>query len=343
VKLKTRTVQKKTKTFYDPERDGVTYSLLSTFLDCRYKARFYLQGWSSKFYGFALVFGGVTHKILEWVYDDFRNGKLTHVPTDQYVKRQIRRVEKLWHSENPTPVPSMLEHIELTLLLLEGVLPIYFQYWKKDFESVQWERVETVFNLPFTVTSRDGVTMKTRLRGKVDGSYRLPRKRSKVMSRPWLFETKTKSRMNESTLADILPFDTQANIYLGALRQLDGTVPSGLLYNIIRRPGLRQKKGESLPAFATRVKDDVAVRPDFYFVRMEVSVTEQEMDAFREGLSDLVSDFLLWWKGDQGHYRNTNHCENKFGTCPFIGLCLRNDTTGYHKREKLFQELEEGV
>jgi len=323
------------KKFYDPERDGVTFSLLSTFLDCREKARFYLQGWTPTSASMALTFGSIVHKIDEWVRDDIRKGKLTEPPSTEHIKKLIKKVEKLWHKENPRAGLRELEYLELSLLLSEGVLPQYFKYWYKDYSDLKWEKVEGVFKVPFTVTDKGGTKHKTFLRGKIDGSFKLKN------SGTWLFETKTKSRIDEEILSDILPFEMQANIYLSVLKRLDKKNPSGLLYNIIRRPNLRQRKNEPIAAFAKRISDDVAERPDWYFVRMEMAVSADEIDRFELGLEDLVSDFLLWWAGESGHYKNTGHCQNKFGLCPFVGLCLRGEKTYYFQRETVFRELQE--
>jgi hypothetical protein len=323
------------KKFYDPKTDGVTFSLLSTFLDCREKARLHLKGWTPTSASMALTFGSIVHKIDEWVRDDIRSGKLTKPPGEKKIKNLIKKVETLWHEDNPRAGSRELEYLELSLLLAEGVLPSYFKYWYKDYTDLKWEKVEGVFKVPFSVEDRQGNKHETFLRGKIDGSFQLKN------GGTWLFETKTKSRIDEEILADILPFEMQANIYLSVLRRIDKKNPSGLLYNIIRRPSLRQRKNESIKSFADRITNDVKDRPDWYFVRMEMSVDSAEIDRFEMELEDLVSDFLLWWSGESGHYKNTNHCQNKFGVCPFVALCLRNEKSNYFKRESVFRELQE--
>ena len=323
------------KKFYDPKTDGVTCSLLSTFLDCREKARLHLQGWTPTSASMALTFGSIVHKIDEWVRDDIRSGKMTKPPGELKIKNLIKKVEKLWHEDNPRAGSQELEYLELSLLMAEGVLPSYFKYWYKDYTDLKWENVEGEFKVPFSVKDRQGNKYETFLRGKIDGSFKLK------SGGTWLFETKTKSRIDEGILADILPFDMQANIYLSVLRRIEKKNPSGLLYNIIRRPSLRQRKNESIKSFADRITLDVKERPDWYFVRMEMSVDPTEMDRFEMGLEDLVSDFLLWWAGESGHYKNTGHCQNKFGLCPFVGICLRDDRTNHFKRESVFRELQE--
>ena len=326
---------KQEEIFYDPTRDGVTFSLLSTFLDCREKARLYLKGWTPQTSSMALTFGSIIHKIDEWVRDDIRSKTLKEVPSTDHIKGLIKKVESLWYKDNPRHGIKELEHLELSLLLAEGVLPKYFQYWYKDFSELKWELVEGMFKIPIIPHDREDNEYKTFIRGKIDGSFRLGK------GGPWLFETKTKSRIDEEILADILPYEMQANIYLSALRRLGSESPSGLLYNIIRRPAIRQRKSESIKAFADRVAEDVRDRPDWYFVRMEMSIDKEEIIRFEHELEDLVSDFLQWWSGKSGHYKNTNHCQNKFGLCPFVGICLRNDKTNYFQRKTVFRELQE--
>jgi hypothetical protein len=330
----TKNIEEK-EIFYDPKRDGVTFSLLSTFLDCREKARLYLNGWTPQSSSMALTFGSIVHKIDEWVRDDIRSGTLKEVPSTDHINSLISKVESVWHKDNPRHGPRELEHLELSLLLVEGVLPKYFKYWYKDFSELKWELVEGMFKIPISLQDREENKYKTFIRGKIDGSFRLKK------GGPWLFETKTKSRIDEEILSDILPYDMQANIYLSALKRLGKESPSGLLYNIIRRPSLRQRKSESIKSFADRVAEDVSLRPDWYFVRMEMSIDKEEIIRFEHELEDLITDFLMWWSGKSGHYKNTNHCQNKFGLCPFVGICLRNDKSGYFKRKTVFRELQE--
>ena len=91
---KTLKIEKK---FYDPKTDGVTFSLLSTFLDCREKARLHLKGWTPTSASMALTFGSIVHKIDEWVRDDIRSGKLKEPPSEKKIKNLIKNVETLWH------------------------------------------------------------------------------------------------------------------------------------------------------------------------------------------------------------------------------------------------------
>lgn len=322
--------------FYDPERDGVTFTLLTTFKQCREKARLVLQGWTSRQSTLGLVFGGLVHALNQRIYEDVRDGRLKKLPDESYFKLRIKQLEREWKKENPRADSDTLQHLEFSLILIEGIMPTYFRYWKKDFDLL-WERVEAEFKWPVKIELPSGRKASTFIRGKIDGSFKKGKGK-----RPWLFETKSKSRLGESgenNLADILPHELQVNVYMLYLMWVDKQVPGGVLYNIIRRPQLRQKKFETVKAFAKRVANDVKLRPEYYFVRMQMSVEKKDLDRMEMELRDLVSDFLLWWNGHAGHYKNSDACENKYGVCGFLPVCSRGDYTNFYKRDKVFREL----
>lgn len=332
--------------FYDPERDGVTFSLLTAFKGCREKAKNVLEGWTSTRTSMAMTFGNFTHEFLRRTYEDVRMGKLKTMPSEEYIFDRLAELEQLWRREHPRADTEDLEHLELTLLILRAMMPLYFRHWKNDIVAYKWEKLESEFKLPVTPSrfvNRHGRVMHpaasaglTYRRGKMDGSYRVGAK-----NRVRLFETKTKSRIDDDTTGNILPFELQVNIYMGALSFLDKEHPTGALYNIIRRPGLRQKKAESLVQFAARIAEDVASRPDWYFIRLQMSVAKQEIEQSLIEQEGLMRDFLDWWYGRAPHYRNSDNCENKYGVCPFLKKCATGDTTGLYKRERVFMELEE--
>lgn len=324
-------------TFYSPERDGVTFSLLTTWKNCREKARIFLNGWASKRNSLGTVYGGLTHGVCQRMYEDVKRGRLTELPSEQYIKKLCQKVEAIWKEENPRADAESLQYLEFSMILIEALMPLYFKYWKKDF-SLFWDRIESEFKVPIEIEHPNGRITKTFVRGKMDGSYR----RKATSKRPWLLETKTKSNLGErgeGDLADILPHELQVNIYLVHLWWLEKVLPEGLLYNIIRRPGLRQKKKESVVKFARRVAEDVKRRPEYYFVRIQMSVEKKDLVKNELELRDMVSDFILWWNGHTGHYKNSDYCQNKFGVCPNLQICARGDYAGFYKRETVFREL----
>lgn len=325
--------------FYDPERDGVTFSLLSGWMACKEMARLNLSGVTSKATSMALVFGTIVHAALELMYEMARDKEVVGAPTKPQVDGVVHSLEALYKEENPRASQETLQHLEFSLLLAESVLPAYFKYWKMDFTEVQWVLVEQEFRIPVTVRLHNGRTVRTFLRGKIDGAFL-------YKGRLYLFETKTKTRIDEATLSELLPHEMQVMIYLWALRRLAEAkphgIPAGVRYNLVRRPALRQKASESLKQFAVRCAEDIRTRPDFYFMRMDMDVTLADLNAFEGELTDILSDFLSWRYGVTGHYKNSRECENKYGTCAMLPLCgPSKNTTLFYQRKTVFRELED--
>lgn len=321
--------KKKAKLFYDIERHGVTQSLLSMFLDCRQKARYYLEGWDSKYHSTALTHGSVGHGVLELAYQDIMKASKPKPPTRQKIMKYVKATETQWKKENPRPSKDALEGLEYSLALTETTLPVYFDFWKKDLKEIKWLGLEEKFVIPYKL--KDG--RKTVIRGKKDGEFE--------KNGLWLFESKFKSMISEGNLVDTLSFETQVLLYLWALNKTYKKIPEGVLYNIVRRTCLRQGKGESLTKFAKRVAQDIEKRPDFYFMRFEVAVDKSDLVEFEGRLEGMVTDFYNWWQGTAPHYKNTYQCLGKYGRCTYLPACGSKDFTSLQKRKAVFKELED--
>lgn len=327
--------------FYDPARDGVTFSLLSTFLDCREKARRYLQGWSGGFQGFALVFGTITHRVMQEAYHP--DTRPEGVPTKAWVVGVLNAIEVRWREQNPRPRARDEEIMQEALAKAQAMLPAYFRYWREDFnpEHVTWLSVEQTFRIPYTARTRKGKVLKTFLRGKRDGSFSYPSGR--LSGRVRLFETKTRNHVDEQELLDTMTFNRQINLYLSALRSQTDRPPVAALQNIVRKPLLRQKTKEDWAQFSKRIEADVAARPDHYFTRMDMRVSPADIDRAEAELEDLVADFLQWWAGESGHYKNDKSCIVYGSRCPYLTLCGSEgkNFAGLEKRDVIFRELED--
>ena len=330
LKLKKKIIKNpKIKQFYDIEKHGITQSLISMFLDCRQKAKFYLQGWDSKYHKLPLTEGSVGHEVLQHAYTDIMKGKLKHVPDRKEVLKYTHRVEKQWLKENPRSDKQGLEYLEYSLATMEATLPPYFDYYKKDLKEIKWLGLEEKFCLPYQLP--DG--RKTVLRGKKDGEF--------LNKGLWLFETKFKSQIPEGNLLDTLALDTQILLYLRELAHKHKKQPAGTLYNIVRRTCLKQRKDETLVMFSKRLSKDIETRPDFYFMRYEIAIDKNDLKNFEIQLFGLVKDFYDWWQGIVPHYKNTYNCLGKYGRCLYLGCCSAEDFSGVQKRKVLFKELED--
>lgn len=318
------------RSFYNPEVHGVTFSLLSKFRNCRERARLHLLGWTPKRQSTGTLFGTFVHALLELIYLCVQKGELTAPPEPALVKSLLRTIHNQWRDENPKADTRTLQEVEMIALLVEAIMPIYFKMWTKDFTDVKWIALEHQFLQPGLLPKR----------GKMDGSFH-PKD---LPTQPWLFETKTKSRLGEkgeSNLVDILGFELQVQLYLGVLQEQTGNLPRGVLYNIIRRPSMTQKKGETMTQFRERLVADIRKRPEYYFIRMRMSVDRRELAQQQDEIEELIRDFYTWAQGKAPHYRNSDHCENKYGSCEFLAICGRQDYSGLYQRNTVFRELDE--
>jgi hypothetical protein len=299
-------------------------------MTCREKARLYLEGWNSKYYSAALMFGSLGHGILELAYLDIKKGGLKTAPSVGEMRRYSKAVEKKWLAENPKAGVDTLVQLEVSLALLEQMVPRYFDFWNKDFKKVDWVSLEEQFG----VLAKPCHGLAIRMRGKQDGKFAL---RNEL----WLLETKTKSLVNEGDLLDTLSLDLQVNLYLWAEYKAAGKVPSGVLYNIIRKTGIRQNKNESIQKYARRVAEDIDDRPEFYFIRMEIPTSKEEITQFQKDLYGLLQDFMGWRAGKIPHYKNPTSCIGKYGRCEYINACARGDFSTLVKRNVVFKELSD--
>lgn len=326
--------------FYDPERDGVTYSLLAKFKSCREFTRLALQGWTGKFPSFALAFGGLFHHILQQAYERVLIHHDRTVPSEQDVVRWLAETARIWYRENPTKNDTAVQIFEEALLKAGAILPAYFSYWKADFTTRAWMDVENEFRLPFEVVFPSLERRTVMLRGKIDGLFTTP-KAKKNPKAARVFETKTRSHIDENELVDTMPHNLQTAIYLLAAEQLTGRIPVEVEMNLVRKFQLRQGKAESLETYERRLKTDVAARPDWYFIRMSMAVDKDDVARMREEINQLIADFLMWWYGDVGHYKNDQACYLFHRPCDMIRICSQNDTSGVFKRKAVFSELED--
>jgi len=317
--------------FYDPYRDGVTQGLLNNFATCRQKARWFLEGWTSRYFAHT-TYGSVVHAVFDEVYNGVQNGTIKECPTRQQVSKILVKIEDAWKKENPRADARSIESMEMALLFSTEIIPPYFRFWESDISGVKWLGVEDTFKFPLKLANGRVVFV----RGRRDGQYLTGKKGEDL----YLFETKTKSRIVEGDIVDVIPLDLQVRLYCYSLLVEYGKFPKGCTYNIIRKPGLKLKKGESIQEFSRRCAQDIEERPDHYFMRFNVTFTQKEIREVEEHLRAMVTDFVNWWEGKSPHYHNSASCETKYGACDYLRLCSGAEEM-YIKRKFVYRELED--
>jgi hypothetical protein len=308
---------------YDPRIHGVRQTHLQMWMNCRELARLgVLEGWRSIFQGVPLVYGSLSHGALKQVYRAMRDK--TPAPktgSELVISEKEYRQELLETGPINTQVNDIIEE---SCAILQGVLPGYFRHWAKEDTKVKWQIVEDKFVVPFTM--KDGTIIS--LTGTYDGGFE---KKNGL----WLFETKNKARWSQK-IGSLLPLDLQLGIYLTALWRLRKARPVGACYNLMRRPGERRGKDETLKDYAARIQANVTRDPAHYFERVEMELTKAEQDEHAERTQRLVQEFYDWWKNEDHSKRdvmwNSGSCETKYGECHYLDICANGDHSCFRRR-----------
>jgi hypothetical protein len=288
-----------------PEVDGITQSLLSSFLVCRERFRIRVieglrvrEGFSHR-----MEFGNMWHACeeaialgSEWQSHLFR---YTIFLGKQY--------------------PLQADQVEHWYNVVRRQFPLYLKHWDKRHEPPKTRLLsEQVFDVPYHLPSG----RKVRLRGKWDSVDYMPEHTDEFGTWPagiWLQENKTKGEIEPSQIARQLSFDLQTMFYLVSLqaemnRELgpDGCVYGpeefndrpivGVRYNVVRRPlsggkySYRQGKHESSKEYYGRLEQAIKDDPSHFFMRWSVAITQSDIDRFRkECLDTLLEQLYNWW------------------------------------------------
>lgn len=336
--------KKKDEVFYDLLRDGITYSSLETWITCPEKFRLgVVEGLSALKSSVALDFGSQFHNAHDVLYSMARDGTLDVSQIEETVEMILDEMYEKMEAEllAKLPRPEDLEEWKQTFESMAVTFRAYVRYYISDFtdKGLQWESLEELFKIPYTIQLPGEESVTIYVRGKRDGTFSVKDKMSK-RRRVYLFETKTKAIIDDGATFDKLSFELQCNLYLSTLRQkLGGETPGGVLYNLVRRSQLRLKKTETRQEYVERIAEDIAARPEHYFQRINVAITEKDLNEWEPTFLSMLTQIYRWSRGEF-HYRNSAACNGRFGVCHFLTVCASGDKSYLKKRNFPFPELD---
>ena len=316
------------KPFRDIWKDGVTYTFLAEFLQCRESARLsYVEGWSQKGLIEALEFGSAIHKCLE--------AAASGDPHNYDRVLNLHRKERL-----PYLQPGVIHDFDRIMDMARIVFPRYYAYWlaKGGMEhqpDATFLSSEEKFEIPYTLP--DGRIIN--IRGRFDAVLN-------YKGQIWLMEDKTKSVVDDR-ITDYLPHDLQTMLYCHAIKQVYGQTVSGILYNVIRRPGLRLGKKETVPELLTRIQQDVGERPEHYYLRWMVALAPDDVANWSSRvLTPVLNQVCLWWdEVSQNpfdpwsipnrihHFQNPEGLYTKYGRSNYFDMLTKGSDHGLYRRK----------
>lgn len=125
-----------------------------------------------------------------------------------------------------------------------------------------------------------------------------------------------------------LRFNPQIYQYVLAARALGWDV-AVVLYDVARKPAIKQKQSETVEQYGERLAADTRERPEFYFARREVPVLDQDVAEFEVQRLEL-SRLILSLRAASRKARKPEHAwpRNCGGMtcrfCEFEGFCMQN-------------------
>lgn len=302
---------------YDLKRDGITQSLLSDFQCCPLRFLLGINRWELVEGDRVFEFGNIYHDILD------RCFQLSRFPSKATLKGWLKNYSRKRKKE----LSSMaLYEFDKQLALAEMILQEYFKHYDDEFENIQVDVPEQLFDIDF---------YGFRLKGKKDLRFYYYNK-----DNVWLMEHKTKGRIEEDILEDVLNFDLQNLFYLTADDIEYEAGMKNVLYNIIRNPGHKFGKDETLEQYIERIRKFIQKDPDYFFIRYACPYTEQNKKRFVNELKiklELLNQFM---EGFIPFYRNECACKMPF-KCKYLRACSSGKLVGYKQRDKMFPELED--
>jgi len=348
---------KNNEPLWDLDRDGITYSMLSKFMVCPERFRLSsVEGWSETGLQAAMEFGNAFHACLE---------------NPQHPPEKITRQYQQSRIAAKALFPNQIQEFEVLMGMVEAMVHAYRDVYHEDVDQKQFilheEKFEIPHNIQLTVPCdcgevcldensenygrpeiHYGVTHReVKLRGKIDAVFR------KKDGSLWIMETKTKSDIDVDGISRTLSQDLQTMMYVTALTHLKGETVGGVLYNVIRRPALRQGKGETLRDFIKRVKDTALEQRDRYFIRWPHTLEPGALERWQERtFNPILTQVVQWWDSIKANpfdpWGSPYHYQRPFGVYDslasgrrgdFFELLTSGSTSGLYRRSEVFPEL----
>jgi len=274
----------------------ITYSLMAVAKDCPRKLYLrYVRCLDLKNKKPSLTLGSAVHKFVE--------------------TGDIDQALALYDDVLPQ-TPEQADRMAIDMATVQAIAEQYPRFYRPlDI------RPEVKFRVPILNPDTGAKSRRFHLSGKADGIVLDDGKW-------WLFELKTASQITE-TYIERLRLNLQITTYIYALQRQFGIHFEGVIYRIIRKPQIKQRRDESLQQFCERIKEDYRQRPEWYFVEQTVTRTQDDLDQFERELWHFTQ-VLLFRRRNDFWERNTSKC-GEWGGCAFIPICL-----GYEGAEAFY-------
>lgn len=247
--------------------------------------------------------------------------------------------------ENVWTDPESAERAEFLRRMVEGMIRGYAVKWLSDLDKWDVDWCEKSFNnVPIVERRDDGqVTTLTdyRYAGKVD--LRATRRVGKHKGKVFAWDHKSTAQFSDRDL-EALKIADQPTRYFHAL-ECGGEPVDGMIWNMVRKPTIRQRKKETLQEYVDRLQRDYVERDpqSFYYRRAVVWVSQDRVRQSIAHLAAATRRIADLESGRRDPIRKTSNC-TLFGTCRFMPICVEGRFTktiakGFRQKARKHEEL----
>lgn len=281
-----------------------SHTQLSVYHECRHKYRaMYLQKWTPRKRPGYFILGEAVHKYIEMYYG---------TKDKNLAKKQVENV--YGGVDTSLLSPDEIHNLEVDKSIAFGITDAYPEFYKQDFDEFNTFLTEQEFTIPLATGYNDTYY------GKVDVLVK------DAAGDWWILETKTAAAnsINESYL-DRVKIDSQVSGYMHGAKAILGSFPRGVIYNIIKKPAIRLKKGESSKAFAKRIYLEYAKMAEVkhYFTREQVIVGDKQLDRWLKNTTWTAGEITAALHLKRKVWpQNTGACTTKYGACQYMRACV---------------------
>lgn len=152
----------------------------------------------------------------------------------------------------------------------------------------------------------------------------------------WIMETKTASRVDSNYL-DRVKIDWQVISYMWLAKEMLGSFPRGVVYNVIKKTQIRRKAGEALSTFAKRIETEYVLHAQAkgLFHREEVIIGRDALIQWRREI-EYVTALIASKEEGTPWPMSTGACIQAYGACQYLNLCTSAEMN------KLIYEVSKG-
>lgn len=281
-----------------------SHTRLQTYLTCpRSFKHYYLVKARTRKRPLYFVLGEAIHKYIEMYY---------RTKDIALAKRQVEMIYKA--VDTALLNREEIHDLEVDRNTALGIAEAYPLFYKSDFDEFKNFLTEQKFSIPLTGNDTYGGILDALLQDQA-GAW-------------WILETKTTSAQAiNADYFEKVKIDSQVAGYMEGAKQILGEYPAGVIYNVIKKPSIRLKNGESLADFQRRIFHEytkMAVEKN-YFMRQQLMVATHRLESWLNdtkqltaSISEAVAKKSSFWP------MNTGACQAKFGSCAYLPAC----TTG---------------